>query len=807
MARVISPTGARDKSSLEMPEVLTDRHFLMMRGRFAHFTRILLVTAFVAGLAPAVMARSFELTPEQRARVQKFLPHTFPKLMNREPVHAITLGDSVMDMYVFDDNAGNVLRTYAGLFLDELGAQFYYTGGVRRVNGRKDDTKKLLDVAGPEILLYSGARGGKLMIHGIQSLMAGVEDQVPDIVLVSFGINDANFGLDLTIYRKALEEIVATAKAKGSDVLLFGPSVVMTDPPEAGMALTRPYASVMKDVADANGLFYCDLGDISSLVQVDERYAFLLKPLPKKKSATDDAATKTEEQPRKPDEKTEPKSTDGEAAKAEPKADVPSPIVIPRPPQVDPDAEKRAARVFAEVVSNLRLWFTHGATFDTLHPNTAAHRLFGRRVYDEFIGGPQPTAWEITGGTATLEGSGHCSVAFRLENTSDQNLRVVPLPLVTRGWKPLEAQPEIELKPGKRATLSIAYQQSGTANAFAADEPWLRFPVLLIGSGTARIDVVKATLQPLAMQWNAEARFNQSGSSKVGGTLVNTTKNPVTGKWQAAWLGQQFSGSFNIPAGGSAPVELDLKLPSNDDPISRRKGTLSFAVTSGAMTQSFDREIEIARNIGLKEAVALHAPGQYALNKAPAAAADTGVTFRADADDKAFYLTWDLRGLALHDNPDDGNAFYAEVSIDARTYGKRLAFGSTDAIRVVSPAADGDAKVLGYHPWSFGTGYSKMQDLKALQAKFSSRQDGTRRLTLMIPRSFFYLHEWAMSNGNSQLGINCSFSQWMPGDNGAAGTFSNWTYTECSRHRDDAQALDVLELTDQPTKRWTVRLE
>jgi hypothetical protein len=60
-----------------------------------------------------------------------------------------------------------------------------------------------------------------------------------------------------------------------------------------------------------------------------------------------------------------------------------------------------------------------------------------------------------------------------------------------------------------------------------------------------------------------------------------------------------------------------------------------------------------------------------------------------------------------------------------------------------------------------------------------------------------YLHEWALGNGNSELGINARLS----------GGSRSYFLTRTNRHGDDAESLSVLELTDKPTRRWTVRVE
>jgi hypothetical protein len=57
-------------------------------------------------------------------------------------------------------------------------------------------------------------------------------------------------------------------------------------------------------------------------------------------------------------------------------------------------------------------------------------------------------------------------------------------------------------------------------------------------------------------------------------------------------------------------------------------------------------------------------------------------------------------------------------------------------------------------PWAFGSGYAAVFEAQEIQAKLSSSAGGTRRLTISLPKSYLYRHEWALGNGNSQMGIN-----------------------------------------------------
>jgi hypothetical protein len=122
-------------------------------------------------------------------------------------------------------------------------------------------------------------------------------------------------------------------------------------------------------------------------------------------------------------------------------------------------------------------------------------------------------------------------------------------------------------------------------------------------------------------------------------------------------------------------------------------------------------------------------------------------------------------------------------------------------------AADGDYKVMPPQPWSFGPGYAADFSSDSIKSTLSSSPLGIRRYTLVLPRSFFYLHEWAVGNGNSQLGINTAIQFWQNGRNGGAGGYPDDQAFGLLTHelpRDDARALAVLELTEKPTSRWTV---
>ena len=740
--------------------------------------RLLALALLCTAATQAGAASKFDLSDAQRKRLEQFLPRTAGKLMQKAPVHVLIVGDSVSGMYVHDQNDSDTLKSYGGIFLSMLADQFYYTGGLRVVRPGKGMKNKSLDIYGQELTVRNASRGGKLMIHAMNVLSTVGWEEDPDLVIVCFGINDANSLHSLARYRKGVEDVIASAKEHKADLMLLGSTPTLTDPPELGLSLTRPYVDTVREVAQNNGVFFADLGDISWLVRVDEPFKELERP----------AQKKTEEK------------KDGDGEKKQPDAPTPGAIInFPSPQELDPDPEKRAARLFHQVVMSLRDRFDHSGQLDAIHPNSGLHRLLGRRLFAELLDGPRKTPWTVGRTIAEITGTDQVEVSFRVENSSDAPLRVNVLPLVTQHWKPQAAEAQVEIQPGRKQPVKVTYARvGGSPDAFPPHEAVLRLPVMVLGAGMARIEELDAIITPLAMQWETGAQFNKEGEFTINGKLSNTSAEAVNSTWEAEWNSQKLTGSVASAPRSDTPVKLTFKLPAQMAPP-RATGPLQFKVKAGNLTQSFNRNIEIVANIGLKQPVKLFN------DRDEKDGAD--ISFRVDADPSAIYFTWDVKGYNLVDDP-SGNAIEAEVNLDARSYGKRLGHGVTDAVRLAGAAADGDVRVFPVQPWAFGNGYGTA-DIKTnlAQAHLSSRPDGGRRLTLMLPRNFFTLHEWAIGNGNSQFGISTTLNLWRrPDDKNPNGSFSTYVISSNGMHRDDAEALSALELSEKSTARWTVHI-
>jgi lysophospholipase L1-like esterase len=690
----------------------------------------------------------FDLTPEQVARFKKWLPNAYRNLSMRKPFHIVALGDSVVEMFGYDEDAENWIKGYPAQFAEQLARQFFYTGGVRLIKPAKGKPDKSQPHRGMEITLRNLGKGGKMSIHAMQTLSTYGLEVKPDLVLVSYGINDSSVGMDLGVYARAFQEVVTTVRAAGGEVILLGPTLVVSDPPEVDLGRTRALADTLRDVAEESGAFFVDLGDLAGLVKV-------------------------------PEELEEP------------------------------------GDVFASVVESYRRFYDHQSVVDYVHPRTALHMELGRRIYRELIDGPMAMPWAVGPAQAVVEDGKHFALSVELENRSELAQRIIALPLVAPAWKPMDVTPAVELAPGGKQVLKIRYARredfgGAQANPMPSHEPLLRLPLLVNAGETVRIEDVRAELRPAVLLWKVETQFNQQGEFAPANLLKNTSGKVLEGKWQASWMGQTVSGDFKVAAGESSELPLRFKLPTKAGSPFNQDTELSVLVTIGEQTLRFDRRVDLTWNFGLKEVVPMTVSTAKVSPKVPQLGdRERSVTLKADADKENLFLTFDIRGIDLKEDPAGGPSWTATVNLDARSYGKRLMRGVTDPLRLSGKASDGQATVAAIAPWAFGVGYAANFDEAYVKAVLSSGSEGARRVTLTIPRSYLYLHEWALGNGNSEIGINATINFWQPAANGGVGgTFppDHFFSLIYNRHRDDAEGNAVLELTAEPTQRWTITL-
>lgn len=450
-----------------------------------------------------------------------------------------------------------------------------------------------------------------------------------------------------------------------------------------------------------------------------------------------------------------------------------------------PPGAKGADQIFPALMQEYQSLLNLLPSQGVMTPTTGMHAEMGRILFQDVMQGAPGVPWKISAAKATLAGQGQMTLEFELANTRREPLAMTLLPLVPGGLKPKDTNPEIELAAGAKQTVKLTYAITDTRYLPLTDGE-MRLPVLVIAGKQSRIEDVVVPLRPFSITWNARAAFNQEAEFSPELEIENSTGSSLSASWESNWGGKSQEGKIALDADGSEVLKLALPLPADGRLPLRRVLPLKLALNSNGVRQIFDRDIEITRNMGLKESVPLTA----------ADAQESAVTLRADADSMKLFFTLDLTGVSLVDDS-SGKAFELLLNLDARSYGERQTPGATAALRITGKAADGDATVDPIAPWAFGSGYAAVFESKEIHAALTSSAGGGRRLTITLPKSYLYRHEWALGNGNSQLGLNVRFN------GGGRGYF----LTRSRRQGDDAESLSVLELTDKPTQRWTVRVE
>jgi hypothetical protein len=151
-----------------------------------------------------------------------------------------------------------------------------------------------------------------------------------------------------------------------------------------------------------------------------------------------------------------------------------------------------------------------------------------------------------------------------------------------------------------------------------------------------------------------------------------------------------------------------------------------------------------------------------------------------------------------------------EVAIDARGPEARGTLGYVDSLPLEIPWQDGPVAVKKTKPAVFGSGYDRELDADNIRANVKTNRDGTRWVTLEIPRVYFYLHQWSLlESGQNTLGLNVNVSTLAFTDDAPDGRFlpsQTWKLANTTFPRRDARGLAVLELKSRPSGSWSVRI-
>lgn len=444
--------------------------------------------------------------------------------------------------------------------------------------------------------------------------------------------------------------------------------------------------------------------------------------------------------------------------------------------------------VFEQIEKTYREHF-HEAEDGRLQPRSSLHRQAGRVLFQALLDGAPSVPWTLTHEGAIREDDDHLTLKLKLRNPLERALEATVLPLIAAGWKPVEASPRITVGAGAESRMDVRYARVTGADASPVQEALVRLPVLVAAEDQCRVETQRAGVAPVAVVWNLDTAFNQEGAFSLGCQLSNPGGNAVSGNWTATFQGKTLQGAFEVKPGSSFPLDLRFDLPA-DGPRSEVV-PLQLKLECAGVTHTSTRQVTLTRNLGLEQTRVLTPLGK--------AQEGQEITLQAIADKNRLNFVIDLGKTDL--NPDAGSpAWQMEWNVDARSYGKRLEPGATATLRATGTAAEQAGVVHEVVPWAFGTGYARSFDTTQFKAALAVGNDGSKKLTFSLPRTYLYLHEWALENGNSQLGINLRLTLNTPEG------YRIFALSATPKLPESVNALVVLELTNRPTQRMTVEV-
>ena len=671
------------------------------------------------------------LSEAQRERLQALLPKTFPKLLGREPVRVVVLGDTSTVSHGKHFPATTV-------FMEELAAHFYLTGGVIPINKETG-----LEATGPSFLVrdlgVSKATVNDAMAHIRRGALAGN----PDLVILSYGADDWGRGIPVDAFRNHLLAAALEVNKLGIDLLIMGPPLGRGQPVLQVMAESRIYADAAREVADAAGAAFLDTGLLRNTIS-----GFVLGEEPK--------------------------------------------------PFMD--------RFFKEIGGSLGL-----------KPSPALEaQLRAKSAYHTLLDG-ETDRLQVELAKTYVNPDAEVVIEFALRNASKDLQHCIITPLPPRpGLVPLDEPRRFDVGPGEAAYQRFRFQRKDPkTHPYPDNEPVLRVPYVLASTKGVEIEVARAEIRPLGIEFHRRLGVNMGNNAEVGGRVVNRVEKAFEGKFAAAWRGLRVEGKMLLPPRGDTEFKMTLPLPK-DRKLFRVFGPVDFVVRGGGQSFVFRRHLEATRNLGLGDRVRLHSERDHRAQGKPLQSfgtgeSEAGVFLQVDADDDALYLVYDLGDMPLSGTPANP-AIRLSVFLDARQWGERQGMGSIRELKIFFPTGEDESGLVGPLPLGvFGDSYNKILPHDGIGAKLASRPpSGARRVTVTIPRSYFYRHEWALGNGNSQLGIETVLAVLQPGGEADGGTYPpERTYRLLSPRTNglDPQMLSTIELARPSTGRWSVRVD
>jgi hypothetical protein len=260
--------------------------------------------------------------------------------------------------------------------------------------------------------------------------------------------------------------------------------------------------------------------------------------------------------------------------------------------------------------------------------------------------------------------------------------------------------------------------------------------------------------------------------------------------------------SGTVRFAGDLPGMIDWAVTLPEEARTVRE-TLIVQLGENGSLGRYERQLDAIRQFPLKKPVPLQLVAGATLkpNTDPLTVGKPEALLTVEASKEDLFVHVDLKNLELVSN-NGAPGLQADLTIDARSYGKRQTLGYAGVLFLSAGPEDGPATVSPFAKQAhFGNGYARRPKVMGRQARLSTRPNGTRRLTIQMTRAYFYKHKWALENFNSQLGIGLSVAVTQSGDAPPL----RYVLQETPRFPNNAEDLAVVELAERGSNRWCVK--
>ena len=726
-----------------------------------------MITGLISALSPSLCG--YPLSLQQRTRLQSYLPYTFPKLQGRDPIHVVLIGEGNLygqSPIQSKERNGDVLNSFAGIFLSKLAREFSYWGGVSLANPPKGVPAKVEPGLGPVMQVENLAAPHNGALSGLQRVKSDAFVNRPDLILVQFGSSDALNRVSIDTYWRTLHHILEECGKRKVDVILFGPTPVNQGSGAMEWGITRPYATAARWIAEKHKVMFIDTG----------------------------------------------------------------PHLVRRGGAADFDAEPAAGTaVIGDRMKRIFHVPDARVQRELQHLNPAAHQNLGKAVfYDALDGSPSPDC--KLSGQANFDGKGGVETHVTITNESKEEKFGFIGALSTGGLNPAKSARRYRVKPGESATVTFSYsrrvvgQTYGGADVFyplEIDDEAIRFPFLIEDGVKSEFADLLLVPGPVSVTWKSKQYINITDRIKVDWDFVNGTDKPVKGTYRIGMghvVGEPQSFSVGARKRKNNAAIFPFSPPAGRDRFQR---DLYLEVEIKGETYRFVREMEATRDLALGEKIALVPLSEYEAapigkNPAPPQSSAPTVVFDALIDPKnmsksGIYTVIDLNGVPIPEAGKDA-ALQVALTLDGRPANVVRSFGAVSPIVLYFKKSGRKGYTASLPLGAFGDGYNMRLRPEGITSVFNGSQ-----VQIKIPQSYLHLHNWDLKSGQSLMGVRLEVSVADLGD--ARNPFSSkntfvthhpeWEHkgrTIRGMQRDDARGLTTLRFTRQPMNSWSVRV-